>query len=144
MQEQGVEIREGDLEESEEDLVKALAEIDVVISCVGAPQQQCQIPLANAAKKAGVKRFVPCGFITVAPPAGVMLLRDQVSTVVSLGSETLHLIIDLVCPEERGCVQSHQAALAPVYLHRRWLVVPARISKTSVWADRLCRAQCDE
>ena len=79
LQERGVEICEGDLEGSEDELVKALYDIDVVISCVGALQQQDQISLANAAKKAGVKRFVPCGFITVAPPGGIMRLRDQVS-----------------------------------------------------------------
>lgn len=77
LRERGVEIREGDLEGSEEDLVKALHDIDVVISCVGALQQQDQIALANAAKKAGVKRFVPCGFITVASPGGIMRMRDQ-------------------------------------------------------------------
>jgi hypothetical protein len=34
--------------------------------------------LVRAAKAAGVKRFVPCGFITIAPPKGVMFLRDEV------------------------------------------------------------------
>lgn len=62
----------------EDELVAALEEIEVVISCVGPAEQQDQIPLAKAAKKAGVKRFVPCGFITVCPPGGVMWLRDEV------------------------------------------------------------------
>lgn len=62
----------------EDELVNALEEIEVVISCVGPAEQQDQIPLAKAAKKAGVKRFVPCGFITVCPPGGVMWLRDEV------------------------------------------------------------------
>lgn len=54
--------------------------MEIVISCVreSARQQQSQISLANAAKKAGVKRFVPCGFGVVAPPGGVMRLRDLV------------------------------------------------------------------
>lgn len=80
LQERGVEIREGDLEGTEEELVKALYDIEVVISCVreSATQQQDQINLANAAKKAGVKRFVPCGFGIVAPPWGIMRLRDLV------------------------------------------------------------------
>jgi methylmalonyl-CoA mutase cobalamin-binding subunit len=81
LQELGVEICEGDLEGSEEELVKALYDIDVVVSCVreGITQQQDQKSLANAAKKAGVQRFVPCGFGTVAPPGGIMRLRDLVS-----------------------------------------------------------------
>jgi hypothetical protein len=66
------------LKAPEEHLIEALSEIDVVISCVGPAEQQDQIPLAKAAKKAGVKRFIPCGFITVAPPGGVMWLRDEV------------------------------------------------------------------
>ncbi|KAJ7656200.1 hypothetical protein B0H17DRAFT_1146258 [Mycena rosella] len=37
-----------------------------------------QLSLATAAKQAGVKRFVPCAFTTVAPPGGVMYLRDTV------------------------------------------------------------------
>ena len=80
LQERGAHIRRCDLRGSEDSLVDALSGIDVVISCVGPSEQQDQIPLAKAAKKAGVKRFVPCGFITVAPPGGIMWLRDEVST----------------------------------------------------------------
>lgn len=81
LQQQGVEIREGDLEGSEEELVKALYDVDVVISCVreGSSRQQDQKNLANAAKKAEVERFIPCGFGVVSPPAGVMCLRGVVS-----------------------------------------------------------------
>jgi hypothetical protein len=78
LQERGVQIRKCDLKGSEETLANALQGIDVVISCVGPAEQQDQIPLAKAAKKVGVKRFVPCGFITVAPPGGIMWLRDEV------------------------------------------------------------------
>lgn len=77
LQERGIHIRKGDLKAPEEQLIEVLAEIDVVISCVGPAEQQDQIPLAKAAKKCGVKRFIPCGFITVAPPGGVMWLRDE-------------------------------------------------------------------
>lgn len=79
LQERGVEIRRGDLKGPEEQLIEALAGIDVVVSCIGPAEQQDQMPLANAAKKAGVKRFVPCAFITIAPPGGIMWLRDEVS-----------------------------------------------------------------
>lgn len=79
LQERGVEIRKCDLKGSEDSLSEVLTGIDVVISCVGPSEQQDQIPLAKAAKKAGVKRFVPCAFITIAPPGGIMWLRDEVS-----------------------------------------------------------------
>lgn len=72
-------MRKCDLRGSEDSLAEALTDIDIVISCVGPAEQQDQVPLAKAAKKAGVKRFVPCGFITVAPPGGIMWLRDEVS-----------------------------------------------------------------
>lgn len=75
-------MRRCDLRGSEESLAEALTDIDIVISCVGPAEQQDQIPLAKAAKKAGVKRFVPCGFITVAPPGGIMWLRDEVSSTI--------------------------------------------------------------
>jgi uncharacterized protein YbjT (DUF2867 family) len=60
-----------------EKLVPLLEGIDTVISAISAGDQLEQIPLVDAAKKAGVKRFVPCGFITVCPPGGVMRLRDD-------------------------------------------------------------------
>ncbi|KAL2013598.1 hypothetical protein VTN00DRAFT_1123 [Thermoascus crustaceus] len=77
LQKRGVMVREGDLRAPEPELLNALSGIDVVVCSVGPADQPDQIPLARAAKKAGVKRFVPCGFITVAPPGGVMWLRDQ-------------------------------------------------------------------
>lgn len=80
LQERGVQIRKCDLKASEEQLIEALAEIDIVVSCVGPAEQQDQIPLAKAAKRVGVQRFIPCGFITPTPPGGVMWLRDEVRT----------------------------------------------------------------
>ncbi|GAB1215709.1 hypothetical protein ATERTT37_004903 [Aspergillus terreus] len=79
--ERGVKIIRCDLKAPEETLAEALTGIDVVISCVGPAEQQDQIPLAKAAKRAGVQRFVPCAFITVAPPGGIMWLRDEKETV---------------------------------------------------------------
>lgn len=78
----------------EEHLIEALSEIDVVISCVGPAEQQDQIPLAKAAKRAGVKRFIPCGFITVAPPGGVMWLRDEVRQSMK-GEKKRHLVVQM-------------------------------------------------
>jgi hypothetical protein len=59
-------------------LAAILTGIDTVISAIGPNGQLEQIPLADAAKKAGVKRFVPCAWMTVCPPGGVMWVRDLV------------------------------------------------------------------
>ncbi|KAJ7687138.1 isoflavone reductase family protein [Mycena rosella] len=60
--ERGVKIRAVDIGGLLDDVVQSLAGID--------------LSLATAAKQAGVKRFVPCAFTTVAPPGGVMYIRD--------------------------------------------------------------------
>lgn len=79
LEDKGLQIRRCDLKDTEEHLIEALTDIDVVVSCVGPTEQQDQIHLAGAAKKTRVKRFIPCGFITVCPPGGIMWLRDEVS-----------------------------------------------------------------
>ncbi len=77
--ERGVKIRIADISSSVEDLVAVIAGTDIFISAVGGMAQLAQLNLVTAAKKAGVKRFVPCDFASVAPPGGVMLLRDEAS-----------------------------------------------------------------
>jgi len=72
----GIKIRVGDIGGPIEGLVDILAGVDVLISAIDAMSQLAQIQLVTAAKEAGVKRFVPCAFTTVAPPGGVMALRD--------------------------------------------------------------------
>ncbi|KAF2719739.1 isoflavone reductase family protein [Polychaeton citri CBS 116435] len=75
----GVQLRAVDLGASEDSIVSAL-----------------QVPLATAAKKAGVQRFVPCGFAP-AMPVGVHMSRDQ-KEVVYNHVKRLHLpytIIDV-------------------------------------------------
>lgn len=74
----GVSVIAADLAGPEEDLVKLLTGIDTVIAAVDASGFMDQIPLANAAKSAGVKRFIPCFFATVAPSGGILKLRDTV------------------------------------------------------------------
>ncbi|KAJ7728015.1 hypothetical protein DFH07DRAFT_851450 [Mycena maculata] len=59
------------------ELVKTLVGIDVFISAIDPWSQLAQLNLATAAKEAGVKRFIPCAFTTVAPPGGIMALRDD-------------------------------------------------------------------
>ncbi|KAI1410361.1 NAD(P)-binding protein [Hypoxylon sp. FL1857] len=76
LKDRGVRIVAVDLTGPQEDLVQALTGVDVIVSCIVYSSLDDQIPLAEAAKKAGVKRFVPCDFSTPAP-RGVMLLHDQ-------------------------------------------------------------------
>ncbi|KAJ7982950.1 hypothetical protein DFH06DRAFT_1081071 [Mycena polygramma] len=75
--ERGIKIRGADIEGPLESLVASLSGVDVLISAIDAMSQLAQIQLATAAKEAGVKRFIPCAFTTVAPPGGVMTLRDN-------------------------------------------------------------------
>ncbi|KAJ1329850.1 NmrA family NAD(P)-binding protein [Microdochium nivale] len=56
-------------------LVRLLTSIDVVISTTFFMNLGEQVPLVDAAKAAGVARFIPCNFQTVAP-RGVMALSD--------------------------------------------------------------------
>ncbi|KAF8205209.1 hypothetical protein K438DRAFT_1964297 [Mycena galopus ATCC 62051] len=74
---QGVKVHVIDIGGSLDELVLVFTGIDVLISAIDAMSQLAQLQLVTAAKQAGVKRFVPCSFITVAPPGGVMELRDS-------------------------------------------------------------------
>lgn len=98
--ERGVKIVVADINAPVDELVPLLKGVDVTISAIDAGSQLAQRNLATAAKKAGVKRFVPCAWITVAPVGGVMQLRG--------------------C--ERGNLQSHQEDLPPLHRHRRWIL----------------------
>ncbi|KAF7342587.1 Glycoside hydrolase [Mycena sanguinolenta] len=66
---QGVKIHVVDISGAKE-LVRVLMGVDVFISAIDAMGQAAQLQLVRVAKEAGVKRFVPCAFITVAPPGG--------------------------------------------------------------------------
>ncbi|KAH7144397.1 hypothetical protein B0J13DRAFT_555122 [Dactylonectria estremocensis] len=76
IKQQGVAIVPFDLEAPHEELVKALTGQDVVISCIIPFAADAQNALADAAKAAGVKRFVPSYFGPISPPDGVMALRE--------------------------------------------------------------------
>lgn len=67
-----------DLKASTEEIAKSLAGQDVVLPAISIPATGEQIPLATAAKLAGVKRFMPCFYAPVAPPKGAVALRDTV------------------------------------------------------------------
>ncbi|KAF4985076.1 hypothetical protein FDECE_16844 [Fusarium decemcellulare] len=84
----GVTIAACDLNGPKDALVQALAGMDVVISTIYGGSVMDEIPLINACKDAGVKRYLPCFFATVAAPKGSLLLRDMVHlpyTVVDVG-----------------------------------------------------------
>lgn len=77
--ERGVKIVVADINGPVQDLVDIQRGVDVTISAIDAHSLHAQKNLATAAKQAGVKRFVPCAWITVAPAGGVMVTRDHVS-----------------------------------------------------------------
>ena len=65
-------------------LVVQLKEIDVLISCITWEHLHLQIPWIEAAKEAGVKRFVPSEWVGPAP-RGVIDIKDKV------GYSALHI-----------------------------------------------------
>ena len=74
----GVEIRLLDLENGQaEDRVKALQGVDTVITTIAWTQLQSQKPLIDAAKEAGVRRFIPCDWGTTCA-RGVRKVYDEV------------------------------------------------------------------
>jgi uncharacterized protein YbjT (DUF2867 family) len=73
----GLTIQPFSITSSHEVLVSSLKGIDVLISCIsGGEQQLQQIALADAAKEAGVSRFIPSAWLPVIPPGGVHVFRD--------------------------------------------------------------------
>lgn len=75
----GVKIVTVDLNDAVEVIAKSLDSIDVVIAAVPPHVLEAQIPLARAAKLAGVKRFVPSSFAMALAPGGVATVQDSVS-----------------------------------------------------------------
>ena len=78
LQDRGVKVVSADLNAPENELVELLRGIHTVISAISASDLSAQIPLANAAKVAGVERFLPCCYGTVLPPEGILALRETV------------------------------------------------------------------
>ncbi|KAF9635124.1 hypothetical protein BFW01_g6019 [Lasiodiplodia theobromae] len=64
-------------QQDDEQAIKTLRGIDVVIAAVGPDGMDAQLALATAAKAAGVQRFVPSFFATAAPPRGVVDVRGK-------------------------------------------------------------------
>lgn len=93
LKERGVKIVPADLQGPQDELVRLLSGIDVVISAIYFGSLEDEVPLANAAKIAGVKRFVQSAFMIVLPPRGVVDFREKVDT--SLFSRTAQLDIKI-------------------------------------------------
>jgi NmrA-like family len=75
----GIKILIADISAPPDELVPLLLGVDIFISAISGMSVLAEKNIATAAKKAGVTRFIPCGFGTISPPWGVMLLRDYVS-----------------------------------------------------------------
>lgn len=76
LQDRGITLRECDLSSPQDALVAALKDIQILISSIFPLDILAQIPLATAAKTAGVQRFLPCAWASVIPPGGVHDLID--------------------------------------------------------------------
>ncbi|OTA53883.1 NAD(P)-binding protein [Hypoxylon sp. EC38] len=77
LRERGVKVVPADLNGPQDKLVDLLSNIDVVISAIFYRSLADEIPLANAAKAAGVKRFLPSAFMIIVPPRGVVDFRAK-------------------------------------------------------------------
>jgi hypothetical protein len=75
----GIKVIPADLKGSQDALVSLLSGIDVLISAMFFGSLEDEIPLADAAKRAGVKRFVQSAFMVVIPPRGVVDFREKAS-----------------------------------------------------------------
>ncbi|RSL39383.1 hypothetical protein CEP53_014097 [Fusarium sp. AF-6] len=73
----GVNVVTIDLNDAVDVIAKSLDSIDVVIAAVPPHVLETQIPLARAAKLAGVKRFVPSSFAMALAPGGVATVQDS-------------------------------------------------------------------
>lgn len=84
LRERGVTVTPADLKGSKNSLIKLLGGVDIVICAIYHEALLDQIPLAAAAKEAGVKRFVPCNFGTPGI-RGIVWANDTVSLGFVLG-----------------------------------------------------------
>ncbi|PLB43351.1 NAD(P)-binding protein [Aspergillus steynii IBT 23096] len=90
LKERGVKIVPADLRGPQDEIVKLLSGIDIVISAIYFGSLADEVLLANAAKIAGVKRFVQSAFMIILPPRGVVDFREQKEN--NLGHiQSLHL-----------------------------------------------------
>ncbi|RAK78165.1 NAD(P)-binding protein [Aspergillus fijiensis CBS 313.89] len=79
-------------------LITLLQGIDIVISAIHFDALADEIPLADAAKAAGVKRFVQSALMIIIPPRGVVDFREKVRPRKKKKGENLHYIQKLRLP----------------------------------------------
>lgn len=110
----GVDIIGYDPEASVQSLAEKLKGLDVLISCMSWEQLESQIPWIQAAKMAGVKRFVPSEWVSPAP-RGVIDIKDKVCAF----DLELHLvsIACLICVVETRHPWCHTPRRPSVYAH---------------------------
>jgi hypothetical protein len=77
LQDKGVSIVSYDLSGPHATLVDQLKNMDVLISCITWEHLEDQITWIEAAKEAGVKRFVPSEWVGPAPK-GIINIKDRV------------------------------------------------------------------
>ncbi|UPK95957.1 hypothetical protein LCI18_006892 [Fusarium solani-melongenae] len=86
----GVKVVSADLKGDQDTLVRLLSGINIVISAIFFGSLADEIPLANAAKLAGVKRFVQSAFMIIIPPRGVVDFREKKEDILNY-IQKLHL-----------------------------------------------------
>lgn len=77
MRARGVEIRLGDIADTEDKHKAVLSGVDVLISAVASEHLTAQKPLISAARDVGVKRVIPCDF-AMPGAKGVQDMLDEV------------------------------------------------------------------
>ena len=98
---QGTQIHLVDTEDSSK-LVSLLTGLDSIICAIGPNDLFLQKAVLQPTKLAGIKRFVPCAFDTVAPPRGDIITRDE-------AKNQIYSSIDFGKEPERRCLKSRQS-----------------------------------
>ena len=66
-----------DLNGPTQGVANAIKGYNIVISAIGFQSRAAENALVDAVAAAGTSRFVPCAFASVAPPGGILGLRDE-------------------------------------------------------------------
>lgn len=66
-----------DLNGPTQGIANAIKGYNIVISAIGFQSRAAENALVDAVAAAGTSRFVPCAFASVAPPGGILGLRDE-------------------------------------------------------------------
>jgi hypothetical protein len=114
--------------------VAQLKGIDVLISCITWEHLHPQIPWIEAAKEAGVKRFVPSEWVSPAPK-GVIDIKDKVRSkplpqTLEAGKQAPPVLTHRA---ETRRSRRHSPRSPAVHRHRRGLLVPGLCSQSPIW-----------